>query len=77
MSPVEKPVPPAGEEIHLPEGSIQPMLLALFLTVALIGVTFSIFLVIAGGIGALWVIARWIRDARHELSELPAHHDEH
>ncbi|MDX6665936.1 MAG: hypothetical protein QOG68_2142 [Solirubrobacteraceae bacterium] len=77
MSPVERPVPPAGDELHIPEGSIQPLLLAFFLTVALVGVTFSIVLVIAGGIGAIWVIARWIGDARRELEELPAHHEEH
>jgi hypothetical protein len=76
MSPVEPPVPPAGEELHIPEGSIQPFLLALFLTIALVGVTFSIFLVIAGGIGAVWVIIRWIRDARRALVDLPVH-DEH
>jgi hypothetical protein len=73
----ERPVPPAGEEVHIPEGSIQPLLLALFLTITLVGVTFSIILVIFGGIGALWVIARWIADARHELQDLPADHGEH
>ena len=77
MSPTEPPVPPAGEELHIPEGSIQPFLLALFITITLIGVTFSIWLVIFGGIATLWVIVRWIRDARHELSELPVHHDQH
>ena len=75
MSPTEPPVPPAGEELHIPEGSIQPFLLALFITITLIGVTFSIFLVIFGGIGTLWVIARWIIDARHELQDLPVHSD--
>ena len=75
MSPVEPPVPPAGEELHIPEGSIQPFLLALFITIALVGVTFSVWLVIGGGIGCVWVIARWIRDARRELVELPVHSD--
>lgn len=75
MSPPQRDVPPAGEELHIPEGSIQPLLLALFITIALIGVTFSVVLVIAGGIGAVWVIARWISDARRELEELPAHHE--
>jgi hypothetical protein len=75
MSPVDRPVPPAGEEIHLPGQSVQPLLLAFFLTVALLGVTTTFILSIAGGIGAIWVIIRWIRDARTELEELPAHHD--
>ena len=77
MSPVEPPVPPAGEELHIPEGSIQPFLLALFLTITLVGVTFSIVLVIIGGIATLAVIYRWIKDARQELNDLPVHSDGH
>jgi hypothetical protein len=75
MSPVDRPTPPAGEEIHIPEGSVQPMLLALFITVTLIGLTFHWSLLVLGGVGTLWVIARWIRDAHRELEELPVHHD--
>ena len=75
MSPLDRPVPPAGEEIHIPEGSIQPMLLALFITLTLIGLTFHWVVLAFGIVGTLWVIVRWIADARRELSELPAHHD--
>jgi hypothetical protein len=75
VSPIDPQVPPPGEEIHLPEGSIQPFLLTIFITVALIGVTTSVVLVIAGGIGTVWVTARWIADARREMSELPIHED--
>ena len=78
MSPLEKPIPPAGEEIHLPGQSVQPVLLAFLITVTLLGTTTVWYLSAAGGIGCIWVIARWIRDARTELEELPAHHgDEH
>ena len=41
MSPLDPEVPPAGEEIHLPGPSLQPFLLTVGLTVALIGVTTS------------------------------------
>ena len=41
MSPLDPEVPPAGEEIHLPGPSLQPLLLTVGLTVALIGVTTS------------------------------------
>ncbi|MFL5846311.1 MAG: hypothetical protein ACJ762_16615 [Solirubrobacteraceae bacterium] len=75
MSPLERPTPPAGEEIHIPEGSIQPMLLALFITMTLIGLTFHWIVLAFGLIGTVWVIVRWIADARHELAELPASHD--
>ena len=75
MSPLDRPIPPAGEEIHLPNQSIQPFLLALFITIALLGTTTVWYLSAAGGIGCIWVIARWIRESRAELEELPAHHD--
>lgn len=77
MSPVDPQIPESGEEIHLPEGSLQPVGVAAFATMALVGVTTSWILTIVGGIGLIWVIARWIRDARQELGELPAHHDGH
>lgn len=70
----DPPVPPAGEEIHLPEGSIQPLLLAVFTTAALVGLTTAWWIVAVGGAGALWVIAAWVRDARREHGELPAEH---
>jgi hypothetical protein len=73
MSPLDRPTPPAGEEIHIPEGSIQPMLLALFITMTLIGLTFHWIVLAFGLVGTLWVIVRWIRDARHELADLPVH----
>ena len=75
MSPLDRPTPPAGEEIHIPEGSIQPMLLALFITLTLIGLTFHWVVLAFGLVGTLWVIVRWIRDARRELEALPAHHE--
>ncbi len=77
MSPLDPEVPPPGEEIHLPGGSIQPLLLTVGLTVALVGVTTSIFLVIAGAILAVAVILVWIRDTRRDIDELPLEHAEH
>ena len=77
MSPVDPEIPPAGEEIHLPGPSIQPFLLTIFITITLVGVVESLVMVIAGGIGSVWVIARWIADTRREIDELPLHHDGH
>jgi hypothetical protein len=68
-------IPPVGEEIHLPGGSIQPLLLTIGITVALVGVTTGLPLVIAGSILAIWVIIRWIADTRRDIAELPLHHD--
>ena len=78
MSPLDREVPPAGEEIHLPPGSMQPLMLTIGITAALVGITFSVILLVAGGLLALATIALWIRDARKEYSELPVHHaDDH
>ena len=77
MSPFDPEVPPSGEEIHLPGGSIQPVLLTLGLTVGLVGVTTNVFLVIAGAILVVVVIIAWIRDTRRDIDELPLEHAEH
>ncbi len=74
MSPLDPEVPPTGEEIHLPGPSIQPLLLTIGITVALVGVTTSVVLVIAGLILTVVVILRWIADTRREVSELPLDH---
>ena len=74
MSPLDPEVPPGGEEIHLPGGSIQPVLLTLGITVALVGVTVNVFLVIAGAILVVAVIVAWIRDTRRDIDELPLEH---
>jgi len=71
MSPLEPEVPPAGEEIHLPGPSLLPVLTAVGITLALVGVTTYIELTIAGGLLALVCAARWIKDTRREMDELP------
>jgi hypothetical protein len=73
VSPVDPELPPVGEEIHLPGGSIQPLLLTVGITIALVGVTTSIILVIAGAVLAVWTLLRWVSDARREMGELPIH----
>jgi len=68
---MERPVPPPGEEIHLPGPSLQPLLVTVGITLALIGVTFSIWLVIAGTILTVVTIVRWVADVRRDIEELP------
>jgi hypothetical protein len=77
VSPLDRQAPPAGEEIHLPGGSLQPLILAAAITVTLIGVTTSIFMVIAGGIATVVTILLWIRDTRRDVAELPLEHEQH
>jgi hypothetical protein len=77
MSTPERGTPPVGEEIHLPGPSLQPLLLTVGITAALIGVTTGLFLVIAGLVLTLGTLIFWIRDARREFEHLPSEHHHH
>ena len=72
MSPVERPAPPAGEEVHLPGSSVVPLLNAVGISLALVGLTVSIVLTIIGLVLFLVTTVRWIRDVIRDDDELPA-----
>jgi hypothetical protein len=74
VSPLDPEVAPAGEEIHLPGGSIQPVLLTVGITMSIVGVTTNVFISIAGVILSVCVIVAWIRDTRRDIDELPLEH---
>ena len=74
MSPLDPEVAPGGEEIHLPGGSIQPVLLTLGITMSIVGVTTYVYISIAGVILSLCVIVAWIRNTRRDIDELPLEH---
>jgi hypothetical protein len=71
MSPLEPDIAPVGEEIHLPGPTILPVLTALGITLALVGVTTFIELTIIGVVLTVGCIVRWIKDTRREVDELP------
>jgi chromate transport protein ChrA len=77
QDPLAPAVPPAGEEIHLPGPSIQPLLVAVGTTIALVGLTTSWLAVVAGSVIVIWTVVRWIADTRREMAELPLHHGDH
>jgi hypothetical protein len=66
--------PPVGEQIHMPAPSLLPVLNAVGLAVAIVGITISLIFVIAGGLLFLGTAIVWIRDARREMEELPLEH---
>ena len=66
--------PPPSEDIHLPGPSSLPALVALGITVALVGVLLSWFVFAAGVILFVIPLVLWIREAREELAELPLEH---
>jgi O-antigen ligase len=67
-------VPPAGEQIHMPAPSILPVLNAVGLATAIVGITINPVLIIAGLLLFVGTAIVWIRDARRELDELPLEH---
>ena len=74
MSDVEHPVPPAGEEIHLPGPTLKPFLVAAGITLAVIGTTISIYFLIPGLILFIVTTLLWIRDVRRDIDALPEDH---
>lgn len=75
MSRPEQSPPPAGEKIHLPGPSVQPVLIALALTLVLLGLLGLWFLTILGAILLVYLTIRWIVEATREYRDLPARHD--
>ncbi|MFP5362771.1 MAG: hypothetical protein ACLGI5_08590 [Thermoleophilia bacterium] len=77
MSALEPDTPPPGEHIHLPGPSLQPILVALGITITLLGVTLGIFLLVCGLLLTTITIVRWVADTRREMRALPEELDEH
>lgn len=71
MSPLDPEIPPAGEEVHLPGPSILPLLTAAGITLAVVGITVSLILLIGGVILTVVCVLRWIGDTRRDIDELP------
>src|SRR5206468_1899210 len=71
MSPLDPEVPPAGEEIHLPGPSVLPVLTAVGITLVLVGLTTIPVLSIIGGLLTIYTVARWIKETRSAIDELP------
>jgi type IV secretory pathway TrbD component len=66
--------PPVGEEIHLPGPSLIPVVTALGISIALVGVVLSLWLALVGVLITVVAVARWIADTRRDISELPLEH---
>ncbi len=71
MSPLDPEIPPTGEEIHLPGPSLLPILTAVGITLALVGITTFIELTVIGVLLTIGCIWRWVGDTRREIDELP------
>jgi len=67
-------VPPVGEEIHLPGPSLVPVVSALGITLAVVGLVISWLITVAGVVIVLLTTIRWIGDTRRDIGELPLEH---
>jgi len=64
-------VPPVGEQIHLPGPSYLPALVAVGLTLGIVGVVISQIVVMVGVLIVAVATFLWVREAREELADLP------
>jgi Flp pilus assembly protein TadB len=64
----------AGEAIHLPGPSYQPVALAFGVALVVTGVVLFPPAVVIGVVIVLVTLFLWIRDTRREISELPLEH---
>jgi len=70
----EGALPQPTEEIHLPEPSFLPVVVAFGLTIGIVGVVFTWVMVAIGALIFLVALTRWIRQTRAEMAELPLGH---
>ena len=66
--------PPAGEAIHLPGPSYLPVIVAVGIMIAVVGVVQSWIIVAIGLVITLVAVWRWIRETREDVAELPLEH---
>jgi hypothetical protein len=70
--------PPAvAEEIHMPASSIIPLINAAALSLAIVSITLSWWLVGFAVIVFLWTTIQWIIDTRREIASYPLDHSHH
>jgi hypothetical protein len=67
-------LPPAGEEVHMPQPSALPLINAASLALAIVSLTLTWWLVGAAMIVFLGTAIRWIRDVRRDIADLPLEH---
>jgi hypothetical protein len=66
--------PQPSEEVHLPEPSYLPVLVAFGVTLAIVGLVLSYVISGIGLVIAVVAVIRWIRLSREEMSRLPLEH---
>lgn len=74
---IEEPegsLPAPTEQVHLPDPSYLPPIMALGITFMITGIVIGLPVIIVGAILFLVTLVRWIRQTRTEMAELPLEH---
>lgn len=71
---VQRPAPPAGEEIHLPGPTILPLVTAIAITLIIIGTTLTWIISGIGAVILIVAVVRWVSDTRRDVAALPEEH---
>ena len=66
--------PPVGEEVHMPEHSVLPVINAAALAIAIVAITLSWIVVALAMIVFIVTTVRWVADVRRDISNLPLEH---
>jgi hypothetical protein len=67
-------LPQPTEEVHLPDPSYLPVVLALGVTIMLVGIVLTWIMAGVGALIAVVAIVKWVGGARREMRELPLEH---
>lgn len=67
-------LPAPSETIHLPDPSYLPIIVGAGVSIAVIGVVFNPIVLATGILITVVAIARWVRDTRRDIAELPLEH---
>jgi hypothetical protein len=70
----QRTAPPAGEEVHMPEPSIIPLINSAALAIAIVAITLSWYVVALAGIVFLVTTIKWVADVRRDIAALPLEH---
>ena len=70
----EEGLPQPTEEIHLPDPSYLPAVMALGITLMVTGIVIGLPFIIVGAIFFVVTLVRWIRQTREEMGQLPLEH---
>ena len=71
---LETEAPPVGEEIHLPDASLIPIINAVGAALSLVGLTTMLIFTWVGLAVFFVSLVLWVRDSRRGIDELPLEH---